>query len=208
MARTASERGGRAGQLQGMCGCCLGQGAGQGDTSRTRAHPGVPWPPEGWLHTSPRPADTAPAAAALCPSCPAGSGLAQPPGGQAPGAGPEGFGPRLSHCVVFGGGTRLTVLSKWLSALPQPVSPSAFSGKSLLLLWGRLPLCAPGLKGRSPPFSVGRGWEAGWSWGNQQEPPESYRPMGPIQALGLGFGPGMQGLVPFCGADAGVRARG
>lgn len=167
----------------------------------------------------------APASGGLAPHLPSARGHS--PSGCSPvpvtpsrfplGAAPRGAGPRCwpggfwseaqSLCFVFGGGTRLTVLSKRLSALPRPVSPSALSGKSLLLLWGRLPLCPPGLKGRSPPFSVGWGWEAGWSWGNQQEPPESYRPTGPIRALGLGFGPGMQGLVPLCGSDAGVRAR-
>ncbi|CAM9700425.1 unnamed protein product [Rangifer tarandus platyrhynchus] len=35
---------------------------------------------------------------------------------QSAGAGPTGFGLRLSHCVVFGGGTRLTVLSQPKSA--------------------------------------------------------------------------------------------
>lgn len=40
-------------------------------------------------------------AAALHPSCPAGSCARLAPGGQAPGAGPAGFSPSLSHCGMF-----------------------------------------------------------------------------------------------------------
>ncbi|KAM7234593.1 hypothetical protein CapIbe_014751 [Capra ibex] len=42
--------------------------------------PGLPWPLEDWLHNTPQPEDTTPPAAALRPSRPAGSRLAQPPG--------------------------------------------------------------------------------------------------------------------------------
>lgn len=177
-----------------MCGHCLSQGAGHGASP---AHK-LPQPLEGWLHSTPQPKDTAPPAAALRPPRPAGARSAQPPRGTGPRRWPGGFWSEAqSLCLVLGSRTWLTVLGKWLPPLPQPVSPSALSGKSLLLLWGRLPLCPPGLKGRSPPFSVGLGGEAGWSWGNQQERPEADRPMGPVGVPGLVFGRGMQGLVPL-----------
>lgn len=70
-----------------MSGVCLNQGAGSGDTSGLWANPGVPQPLGAWL---PSPACYNPLP--ITGSC---SGLA--PMGQAPGAGPVGFGPKLSH---------------------------------------------------------------------------------------------------------------
>lgn len=82
---------GKGGHIQDMGGVCLNQGAGHRDTSGLWAHPGVPQPLGGWL-----PSPTCYSLMPITGSC---SGLA--PRGQAPGVGPVGFGPNLSHPGLF-----------------------------------------------------------------------------------------------------------
>lgn len=74
-----------------MGGVCLKQGAGNRDTSRLWAHPGVPQLLGGWL-SSPTCYSPVP----ITGSC---SGLA--PMGRAQGAGPVGFGPKVGHPGLF-----------------------------------------------------------------------------------------------------------
>lgn len=85
---------------------------------------------------------------------------------------------RVSVTVVyvFGGGTQLTVLGKWLSQLSQPVPPSAVLGKSVFSLWGLLPLCPPSLRTDPHLSPWGLGRQIGLGVTGRKDPQQQEQP--------------------------------